>query len=186
VRWDLLFADLEAQASAIEAAERSGEVDERARIELGRLRLVERLGPAVGLEVRVRCPAAVTVAGALRRTGAQWLLIDEAGGRQALVVLAAVMSVTGAGRRSAAAGSMDQVESRLGLRHALRGIARDRSTVRLDLIDGTSLDGTIDRVGADYLELALHGPGEARRRSEVRELAVVALTALAVIRRQGG
>jgi hypothetical protein len=186
VRWELLFADLEAQATAIETAERSGEVDERARIELGRLRLVERLRPAVGLEVRVSCPAAVTVAGALRRTGAQWLLIDERGGRQALVVLTAVMSVTGTGRRSAASGSMDRIESRLGLTHALRGIAHDRSTVRIDLIDGSSLDGTIDRVGADYLELALHGPGEARRRSEVRELAVVALTALAVVRRQGG
>lgn len=184
MRWDLLFADLEAQASAIETAERSGEVDERVRIELGRVRLVERLGPAVGLEVRVRCSAAVTVAGALRRTGAQWLLIDEVGGREALVVLTAVMMVTGAGRRSAAPGSMDRIESRLGLAHALRGIARDRSSVRLDLIDGSSLDGTIDRVGADYLELALHNPGEARRRSEVRELAVVALAAVAVVRRQ--
>jgi hypothetical protein len=186
VRWELLFADLEAQASAIETAERSGEVDERARIELGRLRLVERLGPAVGLEVRVRCPGAVTVAGALRRIGPQWLLVDEVGGRQALVVLGAVMSVTGAGRRSAAPGSMDRVESRLKLTHALRGIARDRSTVRIDLIDGTSLDGTVDRVGADYLELALHGAGEPRRRTEVRDLAVVALSAIAVVRRQSG
>jgi hypothetical protein len=96
------------------------------------------------------------------------------------------MSVTGAGRRSAAPGSMDRVESRLKLTHALRGIARDRSTVRIDLIDGSSLDGTVDRVGADYLELALHGAGEPRRRTEVRDLAVVALSAIAVVRRQSG
>jgi hypothetical protein len=42
-RWDGLFADLEAQAVAIEAAERAGEVEERIRIESGALRLVDRL-----------------------------------------------------------------------------------------------------------------------------------------------
>lgn len=183
MRWELLFADLEAQASALESAERSGEVDERARMELARIRLLDRLGPAVGLEVRVRCPAGVIVAGTLVRTGSQWLLIDELAGRQALVALAVVMAVTGAGRLAAAPESMGLVESRLGIRHALRGIARDRSAVRIDLVDGTGLDGTIDRVGADFLELALHAAGEYRRRVDVRDVAVVALSAIAVVRR---
>ncbi len=52
MRWDGLFADLEAQASALETAERAGEVDERVRSELARLPLIGRLHPAIGSLVR--------------------------------------------------------------------------------------------------------------------------------------
>jgi hypothetical protein len=185
MRWELLFSDLEAQLDALDIAERGGEVDERARIELGRVRLVDRLVAATGLSVRVRCLSGVSVSGTLARVGAQWMLVDESAGRQALVALSAVTTVSGAGRFAAAADSMGAVESRLGLAHVLRGIARDRSMVRLDLTDGAALDGTIDRVGADFVELAMHAPGELRRRTEVRDVAVAALAAIAVVRRDG-
>jgi hypothetical protein len=183
MRWDELFADLEAQAGAWAVAERAGEVDERARMELARIRLVERMRAAIGAKIRVRCPSDVVVSGTLARVGSQWLLVDEIAGRQALVALAAVMTVTGLPRLSAAPDSMGAVESRLGLAHAVRGIARDRSGVAVDLADGSTLHGTVDRVGADFFELAVHAPGEARRPAAVREVAVVALTALAVVRR---
>jgi hypothetical protein len=75
------------------------------------------------------------------------------------------------------------VESRLGLRHVLRGIARDRSAVRISLIDGTAIDGTIDRLGADFVEVAQHAAGELRRRDQVRDVVLVPLSALAVVRR---
>jgi len=183
MRWDLLFADLESQASALAIDQRRGEVDERARIELARVRLVDRLGPTVGLAVRVRCPAGISVSGTVAKVGSQWLLIDEPAGRQALVALASVLAITGSGRLSAPSDSLGRIDSRLGLAHALRGIARDRSVVHLDLIDGTGFDGTIDRAGADFLELALHAAGEVRRRAEVRDVAVVSLNAISVVRR---
>jgi hypothetical protein len=65
----------------------------------------------------------------------------------------------------------------------LRGIVRDRSVVRLHLRDGVILDGTVDRVGGDFLELAMHAAGELRRRKEVREVMVVALAAVVALRR---
>jgi len=67
----------------------------------------------------------------------------------------------------------------------LRGIARDRSAVRLLLRDGSALAGTVDRVGADFVELAAHPAGELRRRVEVRDVLVVPTAALAVVRREG-
>jgi hypothetical protein len=65
----------------------------------------------------------------------------------------------------------------------LRGIARDRSTVRLMLVDGSTVDATIDRVGADFLEVATHSAGEPRRRQDVRDIELIPITALATVRR---
>jgi hypothetical protein len=65
----------------------------------------------------------------------------------------------------------------------MRGIARDRSVLRAHLADSTTVDGTIDRVGSDFLEFAVHAPGEVRRRAEVREVIVMALGTLVALRR---
>jgi hypothetical protein len=182
-RWEALFADLEAQAAALDIAERAVEVEERSRIEVGRIRLVDRLRPAVGAAVRLRCTGAGGVAGRLVRVAPDWLLVLDEAGREAVVATSAVLSVSGLGRLSAVPDSESVVESRLGLRHALRGIARDRSVVRISVVDGTTIDGTIDRLGADFAEIAQHAAGELRRRDQVREVAVVPLSALAVVRR---
>jgi hypothetical protein len=45
------------------------------------------------------------------------------------------------------------------------------------------LAATLDRVGADHVEVALHAPGEARRSSDVRRVEVILLAALATVRR---
>src|SRR6266545_7312566 len=146
MRWHSLFADLDGQLAAAGIAQRAAEVDDRARAEVGRIRLVDRLRPAVGQLVRVRCRGGVTITGALTGVGSEWLLLDEGGNREALVVTAMVISVSGLGRLSAVPGSEGVVESRLGLCHALRGIVRDRSAASVILADATTADGTIDRV----------------------------------------
>ena len=184
MRWDVLFADLEAQASALDTAQCAAEIEERARIELRRIRLQDRLRPARESAVRVRCLGGFAVTGTVTRVGAEWLLLDEGGNREALVVTATLISVSGLGRLSAAPDTEGVVESRLGLSHALRGIARDRSTAAVHLVEGTVADGTIDRIGADFVEVAAHAPGELRRRSEVRDVLVVPLSAVVAVRRQ--
>lgn len=184
MRWDQLFADLEAQSEALDARERSTQVDELARMEISRIGLVDRLLPAVGTLIGLRGLGDVRLTGTLRRVGPEWLLLDEGPGREAVVALAAVLHVAGIGRLSASPGRGGPVESRLGLGHALRAVARDRSPVRLHLIEGGVEDGTIDRVGMDFLELARHGAGEPRRHSEVRDVQIVAFRAVSVVRRQ--
>jgi hypothetical protein len=178
-----LFADLEAQAEALEHAERAAEVEERARGEFGALRVVDRARAAIGSPLRLRVAGGLTVAGRLLRVGAEWLLLDEGDGREAIVAVRHLVSVRGLGRYSAAPGSAGVVESRLGLRQALRGVARDRSAVRVQLSDGLTVEATIDRVGADFIEVATHAPGEPRRRKEVRDVELLPLGVLAAVRR---
>ncbi len=44
------------------------------------------------------------------------------------------------------------------------------------------LTGTIDRVGADFLELAVHAAWEPRRAGSVRSVALVPLSAIVLVR----
>jgi hypothetical protein len=182
VRWQQLFDDLEAQLEAQEAAEFQAEVSDRTRYEIGRLRLVDRLRPAVGREIEVRCLGAGSVRGRLARVGADWVLLEEEAGRQGLLSCAAVMAVAGLGAVSTTPGSEGVVQSRLDLRHAVRGVARDRSQVQAVLLDGSTVAGTVDRVGADFVELAEHPEGEPRRAVAVRRVRTVPVSALALVR----
>ena len=73
------------------------------------------------------------------------------------------------------------VVRRYPLALALRELARRRDPVRVDLGDGTSVDGTIEAVGSDYLEIAEHDPGEARRRAAVRARRFVGFAAIVAV-----
>jgi hypothetical protein len=182
VRWEDLFADLEAQAEQLAAAELQAEVSDRTRRELGLLRLVDRLRESDGHSLGVHVLGAGVVHGRLLDLGADWLLLEETGRREVLIAMRAVLGVTGVGARSAAPGSESEVGRRLDLRWALRGLARDRAGVTVVLADGSAVSGTLDRVGADHVDVAEHAPGEARRAAAVRQVRLVPVAALAVVR----
>ncbi len=183
MRWEELFADLESQLAAAERAEDEAQLEELARAEAARLALLDRLAPAVGRSVRVRVLGGGVVAGQLRDYAATWLLLAE-GGDELLAPLDAVGSISGLGREATPPGSAGPLRRRLGLAHVLRGIARDRSRVLATLRDGTVLTGTLDRVGADFVELAEHPLDEWRRPDQVSAVLVVPFAALAVLRRR--
>jgi hypothetical protein len=182
MRWQHLFADLSAQFEEEEAAAERRESASRVRSETGALRLVDRLGGALGQPVVLGCRGAGRVAGGLTEVGVDWLLLEDERGIEHLVASAAVTSVSGLGRRTAPPSDEQTPRVRLDLRRALKGLARDRSAVQLVLDDGDVLTGTVDRVGADYLELAEHAADEPRRAAAVRGVRAVVLTAVAVVR----
>jgi hypothetical protein len=182
MRWQQLFADLQAQFEAEEEALERSESASRTRGELGAVGLADRLRGALGLPLALACGGAGTVSGVLVEVGPDWLLVEDDGARSCLVSLAAVRSVGGLGRRTAPAQPAGPVRGRLDLRRALRGLARDRSAVQVVLDDGGVLGGTIDRVGADYVELAEH-PGDVPRRAEaVQGVRAVVISWIAVVR----
>lgn len=184
MRWSRLFDDLESQAEAMVRTEEQGEIAERTRIETGRLRVVDRLRAAEGHVIDVRCAGAGVLRGRLDRVGADWLLLGDSVSGEVLVPMPAVVGVAGLGRWSATLESGSRVAGRLGLRSALRGLARDRVPVQVLLIDGSSVAGTVDRVGADYLELAEHPDGEARRASSVLRVWTIPLGGVGAVRRR--
>jgi hypothetical protein len=184
MRWQQLFADLAAQFAHAEAAEELAESASRARSELGAVTLVDRLGGSVGSPLRVRCRGAGQVAGVLADLGPGWLLLVDERGAECLVAAGAVTSVTGLGRRTSADVEEDgRPRVRFDLRLLLRAMARDRSAVSVTTDDGVVLIGTVDRVGADFVELAEHPMGEPRRASAVRAVHAIALDAVALVAR---
>jgi hypothetical protein len=181
-----MFADLEAQVEALEVGQRAGEVDEHTRAELSGIGVLDRLRAAESAPLRVQTLGGAAFAGTLARVGAGWLLLDREAGQETVVQLSAVVRVDGLPRSAAVPGSMDKITARLGLASVLRRLARNRSPVRLYLTDGTTTHATIDRVGSDFLDAALHAPGEFRRPDAVRGTTLVRLDALAAVSRPAG
>lgn len=180
-RWDLLFADQDAQLERAERLELEAEVADRSRREVGRLQLVDRLRPLVGAVLRVDCPGGLEIEGVLREVGPDWALLEEPGRRAVVVGLAHVLGVVGAGRASEVQAGPARVADRWDLRHVLRGLVRDRAPVRVVLRDGRVVSGTLDRVGQDHVDLAEHDLDRPRRAAAVRQVRLVPLAAVAVV-----
>lgn len=185
MRWEDLFRDLESQLAAAEHAQLDDELADRARREAALLRLVDRARAATGHPVALHVRGAGTLAGVLAEVGSQWLLLAEPGGREALLPWTAVLSLAGTTAWSEPPDAGGRLFRRLGLGSALRGVARDRLPVQAWLTDGSVLTGTVDRVGADFVEISEHPAAEPRRRAAVTGVRTVPFAALAVVRRGG-
>ena len=183
MRWQQLFADLEGQFHEAHTAGERAETASRIRAEVGAVRLDQRLRGALGSSLWARCRGAGTIAGVLVDVGPDWLLLEQELRREVLVAAAVLTSVSGLNRRTAAQVDPGPVRGRLDLRWVLRQLARDRSPVQVVLDDGAVLTGTVDRVGADFVELAEHSTDQPRRAAAVHGVQAVLIGAIAVVRR---
>lgn len=182
MRWEELFADLESQFASLEDGSLYGEVAERIRTEVGRITLLDRLRGAVGTGVRIELVSGQPVQGELARVGKDCILIASGRSEEWLVPAAALAAVHGL--EPWAERAEGAIAAKLGLVHLLRGVARDRSPVTVYGTGGQPVSGTIDRVGADFFELAEHPLDVPRRRDEVFNSRLVPTTALVAVRRR--
>ncbi|MGI8701840.1 MAG: hypothetical protein ACR2JU_11645 [Nocardioidaceae bacterium] len=182
MRWTDLFADLEAEVGALERSELHAEVADRTRAEVGQVTLLNRLRSDVGSEVSLRLSGAVTVVGTLERVGADWLLVTSP--NEVVVPMAAVSSVANLPLDAVSPEGLSPVASRLTFSSALRAIAVDRARVTVMLTDGTTVAGTPDRVGHDFLDIAVHHLDEAPRSSAVTMRTTVAYAAITRVTRE--
>lgn len=188
MRWEALFADLEAQLAAAEVAEVGSQAAAMTRAEFARTALPDRLRAQGDAPVSLRLRDGRWVEGQVVDVARRWVLLAAPAGRREdrdglprgrlLVVLTAVERLRALTPRSVPG---EGVVASLGLGSALRALARDRAAVTVLLASG-DLTGTIDRVGEDHLDVAVHPVDAPRRPSSVTETATVAVEALLGVR----
>jgi hypothetical protein len=199
MRWDNLFDDLEGQLEQELGAEETDLRAEEERLRLGRLAVRDRL---VALREAGDRPEDWSVRAALvngttlsirpNTFGRDWVsgdvVSDSLRPPQFIMPLAAIASLS---------FSRDQVRSslehagdieperglsrRLGLAFVLRDLCRRRRSVELLLCNG-SLAGTIDRVGRDHFDIAVHEAGSARRENAVSQYCLVPFSQVLLVR----
>ena len=156
MRWDGLFADLEADAAGLDQRELDLEIAERTRIELAAVSSASRFASGVGVDLELRVDVVGLLRGQLHRVTPRWLLLGV-GAVQWLVAADALLGVRGLPAR--AFGTRRPVDARLGWGAAWRVLARDRAVVHVVRRDGSTLDAVADRVGEDFVELAVATSG---------------------------
>lgn len=159
VRWETLFADLEAQLQSEQDAAFDAEVADRVRIERTSVCLLDRVRAGIGRPLSVHLVQGEPVSGEIADAGADWLLVRTRRG-DVLVPLAAVCRVDGLGPSALAGGTLAR---RITLSVVLRGLADQRCAVSVQLRGGTVLSGSVQRVGRDHLDLAMHPVDEPWR-----------------------
>lgn len=192
MHWDRLFEDLEDQLASGWEAERAALDAEAERVRIARLELRVRLAdlvadaPAITATLVDGSP----IRGRLRAVGADWAALDadDAAGI-ALVPLDSVAhwtldhgSLLASGGAGGSSPGLSPLRERMTLGFVLRDLARRRAAVTVRVHPETLLTGTIDRAGADHLDLALHEAGEPRRAHAVRGFRLIPFGALLVVR----
>lgn len=199
MRWDNLFDDLEGQLEHELSAEEVDLQAEEERLRLGRLSLRDRIQSVHEAHSRdddyaIRVVLQSGDAVSLRPTtfGRDWFAADLVEGSsrssQCIVPIAAIGSLVLS--REQVATSLDatpgetsarSLAARLSLPFVLRDLCRRRSSLELRTSAGP-VSGTIDRVGRDHLDLAVHDRNEPRRESIVVHYRVVPLTQIELVR----
>ncbi|MGU3645501.1 hypothetical protein ACLBXX_11075 [Microbacterium sp. C23T] len=194
MRWDRFFDDLEDQLASEWEAERAALDTEAERLRLSRVQLSERLTLLAARDGASPTVASfdladgTTVRASVTGVGADWValaLADGPGG--AVVVPFASLGAIGLPhadllRTARPAPPRSPLADRLTFGFVLRDLVRRRAGVAVHLVSGRVLTGTIDRAGADHLDLAVHDHGAPRRADAVSGYRLVPFAAIAWIR----
>lgn len=178
MRWDDLFADMEAQLEAERYRGIEAEASEMTRAEMAGALLEDRCAAHLGCPTRIGLRGGQVVEGRILSAGSGWTVIEESGS-EILTPVSAIDWMEGLSLRR----QSPERRRRLGLPHAIRALAMARAGARVHLVSGSTvvLEGTVDRAGLDHLDLALHPHDEFRRRRAVRSVRTVPYAAIACI-----
>lgn len=180
MRWDGLFADLEAQMAQGRWLDTEREAAELTRGERATIAFADRLRGAVGSSVPLLLEDGHRLEVRVSAVGSTWLGGTDHTGSLVLG-LDAVVAVEG--NLPSAAPESSGGRRSLGLGSLFRSLSRARAGVVVFGAGGLLLgEGTIDRVGRDHLDLAMHPLDEHRRSRSVRGLRVIPFEAVRVVR----
>ncbi len=199
MRWENLFDELESQLEHELGADRVDLRAEEERLRLGRLSLRDRLvaisesaDEAGTVDIRVLLRTGEDLLVRPSTFGKDWVageLVEPSHRRpQCVLSLAAVAAVRPERKQlmasmtsAPAAAEGTQLIDRIGLPFVLRDLCRRRAGI--EVISSTGrMFGTIDRVGRDHLDLAVHQPGSPRREIRVSHYLIIPLEHLLYLR----
>jgi hypothetical protein len=175
-----LFDDLEAAFEAGLRREAEQEALAAVRAELGTTVLWEQLARRVGAQTTVLAGARV-LRGINVASYPEFLVLRGDDGTEHLVRYGPAVSIALPAEPLGLQPTSTPSARRYQFTLALRELARRREPVRIELADAGGVDGTIEAVGSDYLEVAEHDPGEARRRAAVRSRRFIGFAAVVAV-----
>jgi hypothetical protein len=149
VRWDSLFADLQAQWEAELRADDDAEIRDLAEAEAAGTRFADRLRARRGAPLSLRLVDGSDRGGVASDVANEWVLLAE-GERRHLVPVRAIALAWPLGGAAPAPGVL---ERGLGLGHVLRGLAGEGQEVVVSTLGGDH-PGLLVRVGADHVDMA--------------------------------
>ena len=194
MRWDHLFDDLAGQLEHELQSEESDLRIEEERLRLGRLAVRDRLAvlkaaaPSGVGSIRVRLRTGEVHELTIVTVGRDWFagdLVGVPGTSQAIIPISAIDSLLLTTHQ--ASTSLDptvltsELAARLGVAFLLRDLCRRRVTVTI-VTSSSTVSGTIDRVGRDHLDLAVHDLETPRRPSAVDHVRVVGFGQVLLVR----
>lgn len=194
MRWDRFFEDLEDQLDSEWEAERAALDTEAERLRLSRIPLRDRLVALAGSggrvpEITADLRDGTVLAGAVTRVGADWMALSVPGAGTAAVWLVPsegistlvlrAEDVLATARDANPGGTLGQ---RMMFGFVIRDLVRRRIPVTVHLTSGRVLSGTIDRAGADHLDIAVHETGAVRRADQITGYRLIPLGAVAAVR----
>ena len=194
MRWESLFDDLEGQLEQELDAEELELRAEEERLRIGRMSLRDRIiaatGPGSAEVLRLELTDGSVLEVRMTAYGRDWIAGDAAGqlARRGPVIVP-LWGIAAIGLRAdqveqslaAAPATPAPLADRLGFAFVLRTVCRRRTAVELALRGGR-LHGTLDRVGRDHLDLAVHDPGTQRRADVVRQVRIVPFAQVLLVR----
>ncbi|MCU1546203.1 MAG: hypothetical protein JWP30_1303 [Homoserinimonas sp.] len=199
MRWDNLFDDLESQLEYEITVEDVTLQAEEERLRLSRLGMRDRIVAAQQAPQRgsARAVRLMLTGGAVIDDkpvlfGKDWLsadLVSDSIKRQQCVVPLAAISALVLEREdiprslnlAAPEPETGRLADRLGLAFVLRDLCRRRRPVEI-LTGSGAHHGTIDRVGRDHLDLAVHEQGTLRRESAVTQYRIIPFPQIQLVR----
>lgn len=148
MRWDNLFAELEAEFDAAERDEAEAEIIEMVQAEMVTVSAADRFRAKQGSMLTVRLRNGENRSGEIREANLAWIMLHD-DRRRYLIPYSAIAF---AWPLAPVAGQASGVSSRLTLGYALRALSAEGIEVHL-LTNGGALRGVIGRVGKDFCDV---------------------------------
>ena len=146
MRWEKLFAEIEAQSGDVARAERDAEILDRTEGEWAATSWRDRLAPG---PISLRVAGLGRIDGSLARITGAWLLLQT----DAYEVIVNPDWVSAVSTSASRAKPLSALERRMTWVHAIRMLQREGARIHVVRADGSSVDGTARLAGKDFVEI---------------------------------